>query len=50
MNNANTPRDPRAMQLVLKLRQNGITDEKLMDVMEALPRELFVPQAFQKRA
>ena len=50
MNTSNTPRDPRAMQLVLKLRQNGITDEKLMDVMEALPRELFVPQAFQKRA
>ena len=43
-------RDPRAMQLVLELRQNGITDDKLIGVMERLPRELFVPQAFQPRA
>jgi len=43
-------RDPRAMQLILELRQNGITDEKLVQVMEALPRELFVPQTFQDRA
>jgi len=49
--NAPAPeRDPRAMQLILELRQNGITDEKLIDVMEALPREMFVPQAFQKSA
>jgi len=45
-----TNRDPRAMQLILELRQNGITDEKLVQVMEALPRELFVPQTFQDRA
>lgn len=45
-----TSRDPRAMQLVLDLRKNGITDAKLMDVMEALPREMFVPGAFQKSA
>lgn len=44
------PRDPRAMQLVLELRQNGITDDKLIHVMERLPRDLFVPQAFQARA
>lgn len=43
-------RDPRVMQLVLELRQNGIADEKLIDVMERLPRDLFVPQAFQDRA
>jgi protein-L-isoaspartate(D-aspartate) O-methyltransferase len=43
-------RDPRAMQLVLELRQNGITDDKLIKVMERLPRDLFVPQAFQARA
>ncbi|MCR4377074.1 MAG: protein-L-isoaspartate(D-aspartate) O-methyltransferase [Rhodospirillales bacterium] len=43
-------RDPRAMQLVLELRQNGITDDKLIHVMERLPRDLFVPQAFQARA
>jgi protein-L-isoaspartate(D-aspartate) O-methyltransferase len=43
-------RDPRAMQLVLELRQNGITDDKLIAVMERLPRDLFVPQAFRARA
>ena len=43
-------RDPRAMQLVLELRQNGITDDKLIEVMERLPRDMFVPQAFQARA
>ena len=43
-------RDPRAMQLVLELRQNGITDDKLIGVMERLPRDLFVPQAFQAKA
>lgn len=43
-------RDPRAMQLVLELRQNGITDDKLIGVMERLPREMFVPQAFQTKA
>jgi len=43
-------RDPRVMQLVLELRQNGITDDKLIEVMERLPRDLFVPQAFQERA
>lgn len=45
-----TARDPRVMQLVLELRQNGITDEKLIEVMERLPRDMFVPQAFQDRA
>jgi len=43
-------RDPRAMQLVLELRQNGITDDKLIEVMERLPRDLFVHQAFKDRA
>ena len=43
-------RDPRVMQLVLELRQNGITDDKLIEVMERVPRDLFVPQAFQERA
>ena len=43
-------RDPRAMQLVLELLQNGITDEKVVKVMESLPRDLFVPQTFQKSA
>jgi len=50
MNNSNQPRDPRAMQLVLELRRNGITDDNVIKVMESLPRELFVPQTFQDRA
>ena len=48
--NAQDQRDPRVMQLVLELRQNGITDDKLVEVMERLPRDLFVPQAFKARA
>lgn len=43
-------KDMRAMQLVLELRQNGITDDKLIDVMERLPRDLFVHQAFKANA
>ncbi|PHS78868.1 MAG: protein-L-isoaspartate O-methyltransferase [Rhodospirillaceae bacterium] len=50
MNGDDQPRDPRAMQLVLELLQNGITDEKVVKVMESLPRDLFVPQTFQKSA
>jgi len=50
MNGDDQTRDPRAMQLVLELLQNGITDEKVVKVMESLPRDLFVPQTFQKSA
>ena len=50
MSDGEATRDPRVMQLVLELRQNGITNEKLIDVMERLPRDMFVPQAFQDRA
>jgi len=50
MSEREAPRDPRIMQLILDLRQNGITDDKLIRVMERLPRDLFVPQVFQDRA
>lgn len=50
MSDSEAARDPRVMQLVLELRQNGITDDKLIEVMERVPRSLFVPQAFQERA
>jgi len=50
MSDGDGARDPRVMQLVLELRQNGITNEKLIDVMERLPRDMFVPQAFKDRA
>jgi len=42
-------RNPGMMQLVLDLRQNGIADN-VIQAMENVPRELFVPQAFQDRA
>jgi len=42
-------RDPRMMQLVLDLRQNGVSDP-IITAMERVPRELFVAQAFQDRA
>ncbi|MBF0247743.1 MAG: protein-L-isoaspartate(D-aspartate) O-methyltransferase [Alphaproteobacteria bacterium] len=37
------------MQLVLELVQNGVVPE-VVQVMEKIPRELFVPQPFQDRA
>lgn len=38
------------MALVLELRQGGIRDEKVIRAMESVPRDLFVPLAFQDRA
>jgi len=40
---------PGMMQLVLELRQNGVA-QNVIDAMEKIPRELFVPQPFQDRA
>ncbi|MCK5445855.1 MAG: protein-L-isoaspartate(D-aspartate) O-methyltransferase [Rhodospirillaceae bacterium] len=42
--------DPRMMALVLELRRGGIRDEKVIRAMESVPRDMFVPQAFQDRA
>lgn len=41
---------PGRAQMVLELRQGGITDKHLLTVMETLPRELFLPQLFKARA
>lgn len=49
MNKSHGP-DPRLMALVLELRQGGIRDEKVIRAMESVPRDLFVPLAFQDRA
>ena len=37
-------------QLILELRQGGVTDRRVIDVMERIPRELFVPQALYEQA
>jgi protein-L-isoaspartate(D-aspartate) O-methyltransferase len=38
--------DPRAIQLVMALRKQGITDMRVLNAMERTPRELFVEEAF----
>jgi protein-L-isoaspartate(D-aspartate) O-methyltransferase len=40
----------RAAQLVLALRENGVTDPKVLAAIEQTPRDLFVPGLFQERA
>jgi len=42
-------RNPAMMQLVLDLRQNGVAPE-IIEIMEKIPREQFVAEAFQDRA
>ncbi len=42
--------DERVVRMLLDLRQGGVTDKRVLDVMEKLPRDLFIPQAFQRRA
>ena len=36
--------------LILELRQGGVTDRRVIDVMESIPRELFVPKALREQA
>ena len=38
--------DPRAIQLVMALRRQGITDMRVLNAMERTPRDLFVEEAF----
>ena len=38
--------DPRAIQLVMALRKQGITDMRVLNAMERTPRDLFVEEAF----
>jgi len=42
--------DDRKARLVLGLRRAGVTDRNVMAVMEALPREPFVPNALRAQA
>lgn len=38
------------MQLMLALRRAGVTDKRVLNVMETINREVFLPQAFKGRA
>ena len=37
-------------RLILSLRQAGVTETKVLDVIEHVPRDLFVPELFRERA
>jgi len=43
-------RDEKLMQMMLSLRQAGVTDRRVLEAMEATPREVFVERAFKERA
>ena len=46
---ADTP-ETRMARLVLSLRSQGVTDPKVLGVIEKTPRDLFVPELFQDRS
>jgi len=37
-------------KLILALRRNGILDQAVLSALESIPRELFVPETFQRHA
>jgi len=42
--------DARRIRLLMALRQAGVTDTTVLSAIERIPRELFVPDAFQDQA
>ncbi len=42
--------NPKAVRLVMELRQAGIHDVRVLGAIEKVPRDLFVPPLFQDRA
>jgi protein-L-isoaspartate(D-aspartate) O-methyltransferase len=40
----------KAARLILELREQGITDDRVLSAIERTPRELFVPDTFRDRA
>ena len=42
--------DAQKIRLILELRQAGIIDTEILSAMEKVPRERFVPHAFEDRA
>lgn len=42
--------ETRIARLILSLRSQGVTDPKVLGVIEKIPRDLFVPDLFQERS
>jgi protein-L-isoaspartate(D-aspartate) O-methyltransferase len=42
--------DQQKIELIMSLRSNGIRDTRVLEAIETVPRELFVPEAFQDLA
>jgi protein-L-isoaspartate(D-aspartate) O-methyltransferase len=42
--------DVRKIELVMALRRQGISSERVLSAMETVPRDVFVPEAFARRA
>jgi protein-L-isoaspartate(D-aspartate) O-methyltransferase len=41
---------PERIRLLMKLRNAGVTDTRVLSAMESIPRDLFVPEAFYDKA
>lgn len=41
---------PKVLRLLMELRASGVSDARVLGAIERIPRELFVPPAFQDRA
>ncbi len=42
--------EARKVRLVMELRQQGITDQKVLSAIEKVPRESFIPESFHDQA
>ena len=44
------PMEARKIRLIMELRQEGITDNRVLSAIERVPREIFVPPSFHDQA
>ena len=42
--------EARKIRLIMELRQQGITDQRILSAIERVPRETFIPEAFHDQA
>ncbi|HEY7763566.1 MAG TPA: protein-L-isoaspartate(D-aspartate) O-methyltransferase [Aestuariivirgaceae bacterium] len=42
--------DPRKIELIMKLRNQGVRDTRVLEALERIPRELFVPESLAQEA
>jgi protein-L-isoaspartate(D-aspartate) O-methyltransferase len=42
--------DPRKIELIMKLRNQGVRDTRVLEALERIPRELFVPEILAQEA